>query len=119
MTQDPKVPYSLAASLVARAAGVSGTLQAVSLGASPIEALEGMMLAVETAAMAHLATGAVTAEEIEALRIKIVQWGRERAEEMEKDGTADKIRQAKAAALAELNAASATGGGGSGDPNVN
>lgn len=117
MTQDPKTPYGLAASLVARAASVSGTLQGVTVGASPIETLEGLMLAVETAVMAQLAIGSVSLEEIEALRCRILQWGRERAEEMERDGTADKIRKGHAEALEDIRAAAAEGNGG--DQNMN
>jgi len=88
-----KPPVSQVAATVARAASLSGFLQGPTVGALPEDMVEGLLVAAETTIIVQKATGMIDEQGVEAIRRKIADWGRETIDRMEKDGTAEKIRE--------------------------
>jgi len=94
-------PFGEVAQSVARAANISGLLQALIVGAMPVETIEGLLMAAETAILVQLAVGTLNREEAAELRKKTADWSLETADRMESDGTADDVRKYHAEVLEE------------------
>jgi uncharacterized protein with von Willebrand factor type A (vWA) domain len=105
-------PVGPVAHLIAKAANLSGLLQALAVGALPTETIEGLLVAAETAIVVQLAVGALDTAEADALRTKIADWGRSLIARMEADGTAEEIRKHHAKTLEEYRRARESDGDG-------
>lgn len=112
MEFEGKPPVGPAAAAVARAANLSGLLQALAVGAMPRDTVEGLLVAAETAIAVQRITGLLDEQEADALRRRIAEWGRCMVEDMERDGTAEKIREQHRERMEECVGAKGVGGSG-------
>lgn len=93
MALDKSPPVGSGAQSVAKAANLSALLQAVTIGATPTETIEGLLLAAETAIAVQRTMGVLSWWTAYRLRRKLVKWGRGLTRQMRKDGSAEEMRK--------------------------
>jgi hypothetical protein len=87
------MPFSDKAVVVGQAANATGQMQAMLTAASQVEAIEGLLLAAETAMLVQIAIGGLTRRQAARLRRAAARWGRKTARCMERDGRAEDLRR--------------------------